>query len=92
MTAPKEGPGVGRGEVSWATLAHELDRLSREPAPAWLSPEAADAARALAPLLTRDAAAVLEATRPDAAAAERLDVGLRTLRRWLADGWPVGRR
>ena len=40
MTAPKEGPGVGRGEVSWATLAHELDRLSREPAPAWLSPEA----------------------------------------------------
>ena len=82
---------VGRGEVSLATVAHELERLLAEEPPAWLSPEALDAARVLAPLLTRDAARVLASVRPDAAAADALGVGLRTLRRWLADGWPVSR-
>lgn len=87
----KKAPGVGRGEVSWATVAHELERLVREGAPTWMDPDTLAVAKKLARFLEQDALRATEELNV-ADAARALGTGERTLKRWRADGWPSARR
>lgn len=72
--------------ATWIGAAAELCRaLAAEKAPAWVSPEAAEAAREAAKLLRRDVLRAVDAATREAAAAA-LGVRREPLQRWLAAG------